>query len=331
MVSGSPKRVIIDTDPGVDDALALILALRSPEIRVEAVTTVSGNVAVEQATKNAIRVLDLIRPEPRPILGRGASRPLSKDPIAAHSVHGADGLGELDRFKNQDGSPMYPEVEMPQDLLNAIEVILDLVGRHPEEMTLIAIGPLTNVALALQADPVRMGRLRALVIMGGAIRVPGNITPVAEFNMYADPHAAQIVLDSGLPITLVPLDVTRQVRLPQHDVRVLAERVDDPVVRFVHHATAKAMVFYEQREGVASMALHDPLAVGVTIEPSLVETTSLRVEVETEGRFTEGMSVADLRPISGDLKQPPNLQVALEVDAARVLSMFKERLCPGSW
>jgi purine nucleosidase/pyrimidine-specific ribonucleoside hydrolase len=326
-----PKRVIIDTDPGVDDALALILALRSPEIRVEAITTVSGNVPVDQATKNAIRVLDLLRPEPRPIVGKGASRPLKKSPITAQSVHGADGLGELGRFTNPDGSPLYPEVELPEDLPNAFEVILDLVGRQPGEMTLIALGPLTNVALALQAEPARMRRLRELVIMGGAIRVPGNVTPAAEFNIHADPHAAANVLASGLSITLVPLDVTRQVRLPRQEVRGLAERVDDPVVRFVHHATTKAMVFYEQREGVASMALHDPLAVGVAVDPSLVRAVPLMVDVETEGRLTDGMTVGDLRPISEELKRPPNLQVALEVDAARFLSMFKERVCPGSW
>jgi inosine-uridine nucleoside N-ribohydrolase len=324
------KRVIIDTDPGVDDALAILLALRSPELRVEALTTVNGNVSLEQATKNAALLMGLLDPKPRPILAQGAARPLKKVPFRAQFVHGSNGLGDLDRFRTPDGSYRYPRPDLPPQIPDATEVILDLLKRYPDELTLIALGPLTNVAKALAADKRCMKMLRELIIMGGAIRVPGNVTPAAEFNIFVDPHAAYRVFKAGIPITLVPLDVTQKVLLEFGEMANLSREMEPPLGMFVSDTTAKAMEHLEQLKGIAGIYLHDPLAIGVSIRPSLVKVTPLHVQVVTCGGITEGMTLADLRPIRDDLKEQPNIHVALEVDAVGFLSLFKERLCQGS-
>jgi len=324
------KRVIIDTDPGVDDALAILLALLSPELKVEAITTVNGNVSVEQATKNAAMLLDLLDRKPRPILARGAAQPLKKRGFQAQSVHGSNGLGDLDRLKNPDGSRKYSDPELPQHTLDATEVALDLLKRYPDELSLIALGPLTNLAKTLIADEKRVKRLREVIVMGGAIRVPGNITPAAEFNIFVDPHAAHRVFKSGLPITLVPLDVTQKVCLESKEMENLAQAMVAPLGMFLSDCTSKAMEHMEQVKGVAGIYLHDPLAVGVAIHPSFVKTTPLHVDVEIRSGITQGMTLADLRAIRDDLKQPSNIHVALEVAAEQFLSLFKERLCPRS-
>jgi inosine-uridine nucleoside N-ribohydrolase len=324
------KRVIIDTDPGVDDALAIVLALRSPELKVEAITTVNGNVSLEQATKNASLLLDLVDLEPRPILARGAAQPLKKRPLRAHSVHGSDGLGDLDRFKNPDGSRRYPEPELSPHLPDATEVILDLLKRYPDELSLIGLGPLTNLANTLAADQKSMERLREVIIMGGAIRVPGNITPAAEFNIFVDPDAAGRVFASGLPMKLVPLDVTEEVLLESGEIEELVRKMEPHLGTFLSDCTSKAVGTMERVKGIAGIYLHDPLAVGVAIDHSIVNTTPLHVDIETRRGMAQGMTLADLRAIRDDLKQPPNMHVALEVAAERFLSFFKERLCPKS-
>jgi len=324
------KRVIIDTDPGVDDALAILMALRSPELSVEAITTVNGNVSLEQTTANVALLLDLFDPRPRPILAKGAARPLKKRPLRAHSVHGSDGLGDLDRLKNPDGSPRYPEPELPPHLPNAIDVFLDLLKRYPDEMSLIALGPLTNLANALAADQKNMERLREVIIMGGGIRVPGNITPAAEFNIFVDPDAAGRVFASGLPMKLVPLDVTEEVLLESAEIEELARKMEPHLGIFLSDCTSKAVEHMERVKGIAGIYLHDPLAVAVAIDPSMVETTPLHVDVDTRRGMAQGMTLADLRAIRNYLKQPPNMHVALEVATERFLSFFKERLCPKS-
>jgi inosine-uridine nucleoside N-ribohydrolase len=324
------KRVVIDTDSGVDDALALLLALSSPELQVEAISTVSGNVPLDQATKNAALILSLLDSKPQLILARGAAEPLEKELITAQSIHGWDGLGELNRFKTSDGTPRYPYPQLPQDLPNATEVLLDLLKRYPDELGLITLGPLTNLAEALRADEKRVKRLREVVIMGGAIRACGNIRPAAEFNIFVDPHAAQRVFQSGLAIKLVPLDVTERVSLGPMEIENLAQDMDEGLGRFLCDVTSKAMEYMKQKRGMEAILLHDPVAIGVAIDPSMVETTLLYVDVETHEGITQGMTLADLRAIRGDLKQPPNLHVALEIDTELFLAFFKERLCPRS-
>jgi inosine-uridine nucleoside N-ribohydrolase len=325
------KRVIIDTDPGVDDALALVLALKSRELHVEAITTVNGNVSLEQATKNAALLFELVDPGPRPILAMGSARASKKSPIRVQSVHGSDGLGGLHRFKHRDGSPKYSEPVLPKQIPNATEVLFDLVKRYPNEMSLIMLGPLTNLAEALEKDARRVGDLREVLIMGGAIGVPGNVTPAAEFNMFMDPQAAHRVFRSGLPMTLVPLDVTEKVCLESGEIQELVSAIEGPLGGFIRDITEQSIEHMTEARGVSGVYLHDPLAVGVAIDPMLVKAVPLHVEVETSRGISRGMTIADTRAIRDDLKQPANLDVALEVESERFLTLFKERLCQRSW
>src|SRR3972149_11628079 len=199
------KKVLIDCDVGVDDALALILAVHSPELEVKAVTGVNGNVPLEQVFENIQKVLSLICPKNKPLIAKGADQPLRGKPRYAHSVHGQDGLGGA-KIDRKEGKEWWQFYAGPAD-----ELITKIARQHPDEMTLIAIGPLTNLSLAIQKDPEGMRKLKEIVIMGGAVRTRGNMTPYAEFNIFSDPLAAKAVFESGLPITLVPLDVTHQV------------------------------------------------------------------------------------------------------------------------
>ncbi|MFQ5989680.1 MAG: nucleoside hydrolase [Candidatus Methylomirabilales bacterium] len=322
------QRVIIDTDPGIDDALALFLALKSPEMRVEAITTVAGNASVENCTRNAFRVLELLNPEPRPIVAQGAARPLEREHRAAEEVHGSDGLGELSRYQNPDGSPRYPEPRESPVPIPAVDLILELVDRYPGEITLISLGPLTNVAQALLRNRDTMRKLQRVVSMGGAIVVPGNTSPTAEFNIATDPEAARIVFTSGLPLTLIPLDVTERVRLSEEALRTWVEPLADLPAQLLLDCTAHVIAFSAKFEGFPGVILHDPLTVGVVLDHTLVKTQPLHVQIETRGEITAGTTVADRRPFRAEGK--PNVNVALEVEADRFLSLFMERVCQRS-
>ena len=323
------RHLLIDSDPGIDDALALLLALRSADARVEAVTTVAGNVAVDAATANARRILAVAAPEPPPPLARGAPAPLKRALVTAGHVHGQDGLGNLERFVEPDGRPRYPEPTYPIEMRSGSEVILEAADRWGADLTIVALGPLTNVALALRQDPRRLARAGRIVVMGGAIAVPGNVTPAAEFNFYVDPEAAAAVLEAGLPVELIPLDVTRRVVLAQAALTDRLRRCSDRVARFILDFTLHGFAFGDEREG-GGIVLHDPLAMAVALDPSLVSFEPLHVEVECEGRLTRGLSLADRREIPSHRKRAPTCRVAVDVDAERVLRMVLERLCPVS-
>jgi len=256
------KKVLIDCDVGVDDALALILAFHSLELDVKAVTSVNGNVPLEQVSENIQKVLSLIRPKNRPLIAKGADRPLKGKTIYAHSVHGKDGLGgaEIDLREGEDWWQLFHG--------HAVDLITKMARQYPDEMILIATGPLTNLALALQRDREGMEKLKAVAIMGGAVRTKGNITPHAEFNIYSDPLAAEIVLKSGLPITLVPLDVTQQVFLTSSLMEVKVKPINNPFSNFLMEATGYHSATYKFRNKEL-IHLHDPLAVGVVIDPTL--------------------------------------------------------------
>jgi inosine-uridine nucleoside N-ribohydrolase len=320
------RRVIIDTDPGVDDALALILALQSPELCVEAITTVSGNVDVELATQNALTVLGLFPPERRPPVAKGADRPLVRSSDTAAHVHGDDGLGGISRLRTAAGESRYPPADTSLEPHDAVTCLLDCIRRSPGELTLIALGPLTNLAHALRRDVHVVRQLAGVVMMGGAVTVPGNVTPVAEFNIYVDPEAAQVVFASGLPITLIGLDVTERVRLTAEMIDRCVRPMGSPLGRFVAECTAQTMQFSAREERQPGMAMHDPLAVGALIDPAFLRTVPLSVQVETKGELTTGMLVADRRALRLDRKAPANVNVALEVEAARFLEMFLQRL-----
>jgi inosine-uridine nucleoside N-ribohydrolase len=322
-------RLLIDTDPGIDDALALLLAFASPEATVEAITTVAGHVGVDQATRNLFRILEMIRPTPQPIIGRGAATPLGRPLVTSNDVHGDDGLGNLDRVVDADGRRRYAPLPSIIKMREAADVILETADRLREELILVAIGPLTNLATALRKEPHGLSRVGRIVVMGGAIVTPGNITPAAEFNFYVDPEAAAAVFEAGLPVELVPLDATRQAVLRQSE---FARRLDgsaSAVARFVADFTRHGFAFGAER-GDAGITLHDPLALALALDPSLAKLEPFHVEVECEGRVTRGMSVADRRPMVSDRKRPPNCRVALSVDAPRFLRLFIDRLCPAS-
>lgn len=305
------KKVIIDCDVGVDDALALILAFHSPELEVKAVTGVNGNVPSEKVFKNIQKVLSLIQPHPKPVIAKGVDQPLSGKTIYAHSVHGVDGLGgaKIDMGKGKEY--WYLSQDESHDL------IIKMALQHPDEMTLIAIGPLTNLALAIQKNQKAMKKFKEIVIMGGAVRTKGNITPHAEFNIFSDPLAAKIVLDSGLPITLVSLDVTHRVTLTSQWVEEKVKPIENPFSNFMIEATGYD-TNSRQFRNKELIYLHDPLAVGVVIDSTLVRKESLSLDVNIQ----EGEYYGQLIEISGK----SIIDVCLEVDAERFLNLFLSRL-----
>jgi inosine-uridine nucleoside N-ribohydrolase len=321
--------LLIDTDPGIDDALAILLAFGSPEVSVEAITTVAGNVEVDLCTENIFRILDIVRPPRRPRVAQGAALPLRQPLVTAPHVHGADGLGNLDRVTDSHGQPRYRAPLRTLETLDGADLILQTAREFRDRLVLVALGPLSNLALAIQRDPEALRQCARIVIMGGAVSVCGNVTPVAEFNMYVDPDAAAIVLEAGLPIDLVPLDVTRQVILTRGSLQGTLQSRLSPRARFIEDFSLFGLEFGESRhEG--GIFLHDPLAMAVAIEPDLVGFEALHVAVESEGRLTRGMTVADRRDIEPYRKEPPTCRAALRVDAPRALRFFLERVCPES-
>jgi len=317
-----PRRVILDTDTGVDDALAILLAMRSPELHVEAVTGVCGNTPLDHCMRNIHITLEVLGTLEDTEVARGEDRPLVRELAFAGDIHGDDGLGDLTRLVDSDGVRVYPEPVQPVSPVHAVDLILERAGRHPGELTLVAVGPLTNVARAVMKDPDRMGRLREIIIMGGAFETGGNVSPVAEFNIHADPHAAQIVCDSGIPLVFVPLDVTRQALL---DKQMIDRYADGGSARatFVRDCTARYVDFHRRNRGVNGCFLHDPLAVAVAVREDLVTTVPARVDVETAGDLTTGMTVADLR---SNRWGEPNARVCTALDVQAFTRFFEERV-----
>jgi inosine-uridine nucleoside N-ribohydrolase len=311
--------IIIDTDPGVDDALALLLAAGSPELDVLAVTTVGGNVTLDHATENAQRILPIAwSGRAAPPLYRGAAGGTE----TAEYVHGADGLGGVSLHRDEAGLLRYPPTG-PLAVGAAHEAILSLVAARPDEITLVTLGPLTNVALALQHDPATMRRVREVVIMGGAFLEPGNTGPVAEFNIFVDPEAAQIVCDSGLPLRWIPVDVTHRCLLQRDQVEGLPE---GRRARFAQAIARFYMDYHHSGYGEYACFLHDPVAVAAVIWPELFRMERKRVDVETFGTLTRGMTVADFRPEAYRSAATPNSSIALGVDHDALVARIVARL-----
>lgn len=298
----SARPVLIDTDPGIDDALALLLAWGSPEIAVEAITTVAGNVSVDVATTNVFRLLALRRPPARPAVGRGAERPLVRPLVTAVRYHGADGLGDL-----ADWPPVTMTLDGP-----GVELIAATARRRAGRLTVVALGPLTNLALALEADRAALGGIERVALMGGAVDVPGNVTPTAEFNMHVDPEAAARVFGAGVPLDVVPLDATRQAALERRDLEAWLARRPGPLASRILAFSARGF-----RLDGGAMHLHDPLAMGAAIDPDVVGWERVRLEIGADG---------ETRRAAG----PPNCRIAVSVDRSRFIPMFLERLCPTS-
>jgi len=283
------KRIMVDTDIGIDDALALILALKSKELRLEAITTVSGNVHVDKCTKNALRILELMDRKDVPA-AKGASKPLKRELHTAEHVHGKDGLGD-------SGLP-EPKIK-PIDKV-AADMIIEKVARDPGEMTLVPIGPLTNIALAMEREPRLAEKVKEIVLMGGAYGVSrygyGNATPVAEFNIYTDPEAARRVYESGAQITAIGLDITNdpETLLTQEDLGEI-QRADSRTAQILVKITQNLFNYNERRIGRRAMAIHDAIAVSYLIYPNLFTVKKYRVDIETKGEFTTGQTVTEKR------------------------------------
>lgn len=325
----SPIKVIIDTDAGVGDALALLLALQSPELEVVGLTTVCGNVPVGQATKNVLRILDFAKAPRGLLVGQGAARPLQED-LVTYDAYGSDGLGDLDHVLSARGIPRYPSISLPPSLPTAQEVWDEGVRRYPDEITLITLGPLTNLALGLKVNPLTVNKFQAVIAMGGAIGVPGNIVPAAEFNMYVDPHAAHRVFQAALLLTLVPLDVTTRVSMTRDVLATWIAGSTESLGQFLVDLTDKAFGFAEEVEGHGQMYFHDPLTVLAIIEPSLMTMEPLHVSVEVAGQISRGVTIADRRPRKPERKTAPNMRVAIDVNADQALELLRTRLCPWS-
>ena len=291
---GGSSRVIIDTDPGVDDALALLLAMRSPELKIEGITPVAGNVPLKLTLPNALRMVEVAGRAEIPVAA-GGREPLVRRLVTAAYAHGENGLGGAE----------FPEPKIKPIPESAADFIRRTVRKYPGEVTLITIGPLTNVGVALRGDPELAGMVRNLVMMGGSLS-GGNITPAAEFNVYVDPEAARIVFQSGIPITMVGLDVTRKTTLTDEHVRRL-EAAQNPVSQ----AAAKIgrnVLEHNRKEGfLVGPNMHDPLAVASFINPELLKYEDYYVDVETEGELTAGATLG-YSPIAGDLRRRPGME-----------------------
>jgi purine nucleosidase len=296
-------RIILVVDTGIEDALALALAVRHPAIQLEAVLTSCGNVSLDLATSNTLRVLDWLGATDVPVVA-GAASPLETPFVDATYWHGTDGLGGARLPDSQrsalDDAPGY---------LN------ERVLAEPGEITVVCTGPLTNLALALRREPRLVTSVRDVVVMGGTVQLPGNTTPTAEYNVYADPEAAAAVFNQDWPLTMVGLDVTKQVVLTAEEMRHLGHETSLEAV-LLREVTQDLLV----HKGLESMALHDPLAVGVALDPTLVQTMNGPVRVETRGEYTRGQTIFDLRPRT--LRPPSQTRVCLQVDAERFRRMF---------
>ena len=291
--------VILDVDPGHDDAIAIMLACGAPELEVRAVTTVAGNVPLEKTTRNALRVLSLIGRGDVPV-GVGAEAPLARPLHTAENIHGESGLDGLE----------LAEPTFGPDRRGAVRLMADVLEESVEPVTLVPVGPLTNVATLLEEHPHLRDNVSRIVLMGGSIG-PGNTTPAAEFNVYVDPEAASIVFGSGLPVTMVGLDVTREATAGPEEVRRLRDlgRVGEVAAELATFSTSTYKMVY----GFGDPPIHDAVAVAAVIEPEILETRPMRVEVECRSELTRGETVCDLRGVWG---KPPNAEVGVELDRA---------------
>jgi inosine-uridine nucleoside N-ribohydrolase len=302
-------RIILDCDPGHDDAIALLLALASPEVQLLGVTTVAGNQTLANTTANAIRVLDRIGRADVPVAA-GAERPLVRAPHVAREVHGVTGL---------DGPQLPPPARQPERA-HAIDWIAQTLRAHPEPIALVATGPLTNIALLLARYPELAGRIERIVLMGGAIGL-GNVTPAAEFNIWSDAEAAQRVFSSGLDVTMVGLDVThRALMTTVHAERLAAAGVAGRLVADLYGFYSR---FHRRRYGWEGAPVHDAVALAHTIDSTLLATRTCGVVVDTGPELSRGRTYVDLHGAAG---WEPNCHVAVEIDAERFLELLVERI-----
>ena len=305
-----PRRIILDCDPGHDDAIAILLAARAPGIALEAITTVAGNQTLEKTTRNARVVCTLAGIRDVPIAA-GMDRPLVRALHVAPAIHGASGL---------DG-PALPEPDVPLAPVHAVDLLIERLQASEGDITLVATGPLTNLAMALRREPRIAPKIARIVLMGGAIGL-GNWTPAAEFNIYVDPEAADIVFTCGRPVTMVGLDVTHTV-LATEGVRARIRGLGTRVGALVDELLGFYADRYREVFGFAAPPLHDPCAVAVVVDPSLLESRPMHVAIELRGEHTVGRTVCDVHGVTG---RPPNAEVGVGFDAPRFWDLLVETL-----
>ena len=318
------QRILIDTDPGVDDAFAIFFAMRSPELQIEAITTVCGNVPVAQATQNLLTILGVLDLEEFPIIAEGEAKPIVKPLVTAAHVHGEDGLGNTSQLRCTNGNLLYAPAEIELSSLSGVDLILEMASRYPDELIIVTLGPLTNIAKAIRKDASKMRRLQKIVVMGGVFEAYGNVTTTAEFNIFVDPHAAHEVFNFGVPIHIAPLDATHQVVLTGERLHAEIGKREDKMSNFLKDATQACMEFYRQHVGFWGFHIHDALPMGMLTHPHYFESVDAYVQVETVGTLTNGMTIADLRR---ERQHPnPNAQVCIKVAAEAFLDDFFKRL-----
>src|SRR5437588_3529688 len=299
-------KIILDCDPGHDDAIAILLAAHHPEIDLLAITTVAGNQSLEKTTHNALKVCALANIRDVPV-ARGMDRPLVRPARFAPEIHGESGM---------DG-PDIPEPDIDPVPQHAVDLIVEKLLNSDGDITLVPTGPLTNIAAAMRHEPAILPKIKAISLMGGAIGV-GNRMPAAEFNIWADPEAAAIVFDCGRPITMSPLEVTHQA-LATDEILDHLRAANRPVATFV----ADLLIFfgdsYRNVFGFPAPPVHDPCAVAAVIDPDIFCAHSIRVEIETRGEWTTGRTVCDVYGVSG---KQPNARVGYALDVPRFWEML---------
>jgi purine nucleosidase len=323
--AAAAQKIIFDTDPGTDDALALMLALNSPELDVRAITVVPGNVTAEMGLENALRMVSLANRCDIPIAA-GAKHPLFQKLITAEFWHGKNGLANIE----------LPPSKCKVDSRFGPDLIIQLVHESPHEITLVPVGPLTNIALAVEKDPSIVPLVKEVILMGGSI-TGGNVNASAEANIYNDPEAAQVVFQAGWPVTMAGLEVGDKAMLTPKYLDQL-NQTHGPINDFIA-AVLKYLVDLSAKFGESGTPMYDPSAVAVAIDPTLVKTQAMHVDVETRGEFTRGETVGNRRGyiernvlrgdryvIEGADKVEPNAKVCVDVDADRFLQLFVSRI-----
>ena len=305
------EKIIYDTDPGIDDALGLLLLAASPEIDLLAITVTHGNTSQEKCLNNALKLVELTGITKVPV-ARGAEEPLVKELSVAEETHGEGGLG----YAILPKSAISPCSELAHDL------IIRLVRENPGEVTLLCVGPMTNIALAFLKAPEIVSKVRRIVSMGGAIHYPGNVTPQAEYNVFCDPEAFEIVLRSGIDFTLVPLDVTYQCILTTDHLEKITEARSE-IRSFIFDSTRFYMEFHEDYQGIKGCAINDPLAAAILLDPTLVKNRDYYLTIELTSPTSKAKTIADHY---GLLKSAPNAKVSMEVDVERFMELFINRM-----
>lgn len=305
------RKVIFDTDPGIDDALALLFLAVSPEIELLGVTVTHGNTSQDKCLRNALSLVELAG-IPKIDVSQGAFEPLVKELSVAEETHGDGGLGY---------AVLPIAKKLPIDI-PAYDFIIREVEKYPGEVTVLAVGPMTNVALALLKRPEIAPKIHSIIAMGGAIHYPGNATPQAEYNVFCDPEAFDIVLRSGIDFTLVPLDVTYKCIFTKRHLEAI-NRARPEIKEFIADSTRFYMEFHVKHQSIEGCAINDPLAAALLIDPSLVKYEDYFVRVDLTGPTSKAKTIADYY---GALKQKANAHVAMEVEVERFMKLFIERM-----